>query len=50
MFISLRYPWKIKHPSEILKPGQPVKVKVIKVEVDKEGKPKNLSYHQSLRT
>jgi small subunit ribosomal protein S1 len=31
---------RIKHPSEILKPGQPVKVKVIKVEVDKEGKPK----------
>jgi small subunit ribosomal protein S1 len=31
---------RIKHPSEILKLGQPIKVKVMKVEVDKEGKPK----------
>jgi len=31
---------RINHPSEILKPGQQVKVKVIKVEADKEGRPK----------
>jgi small subunit ribosomal protein S1 len=31
---------RIKHPSEILKIGQPVKVKVMKVESDKEGRPK----------
>ena len=31
---------RINHPSEILKPGQPVKVKVKKIEADKEGRPK----------
>jgi small subunit ribosomal protein S1 len=31
---------RIGHPSEILKPGQPVKVKVMKVETDKEGRGK----------
>lgn len=31
---------RIIHPSEILKPGQPVRVKVIKMEADKEGRPK----------
>jgi len=31
---------RIKHPSEILKTGQQVKVKVMKVEADKEGRPK----------
>ena len=31
---------RIKHPSEILKIGQPVKVKVMKIESDKEGRPK----------
>jgi small subunit ribosomal protein S1 len=31
---------RIKHPSEILKMGQPVKVKVLKIESDKEGRPK----------
>ena len=31
---------RINHPSEILKPGQPVKVKVMKVETDREGRPK----------
>jgi small subunit ribosomal protein S1 len=31
---------RISHPSEILKTGQPVKVKVLKMETDKEGRPK----------
>lgn len=31
---------RIKHPSEILKIGQPVKVKVLKIESDKKGRPK----------
>ena len=31
---------RIGHPSEILKPGQPVKVKVMKIEADREGRPK----------
>jgi small subunit ribosomal protein S1 len=31
---------RIKHPSEILRPGQEVKVKVVKIEADKEGRPK----------
>jgi small subunit ribosomal protein S1 len=31
---------RINHPSEILKPGQIVKVKVMKIESDKEGRPK----------
>ncbi len=31
---------RIGHPSEVLKPGQPVKVKVMKVETDKEGRAK----------
>jgi len=31
---------RIGHPSEILRPGQPVKVKVMKIETDKEGRPK----------
>ena len=31
---------RIIHPSEILKPGQPVRVKVMKIEADKEGRPK----------
>ncbi len=31
---------RIKHPSEILKPGQQVKVKVLKIEADKGGRPK----------
>jgi small subunit ribosomal protein S1 len=31
---------RIGHPSEILKPGQQVKVKVMKIEADKEGRPK----------
>jgi small subunit ribosomal protein S1 len=31
---------RINHPSEVLKPGQPVKVKVKKIEADKEGRPK----------
>jgi small subunit ribosomal protein S1 len=31
---------RINHPSEILKPGQQVKVKVLKIEMDKEGRPK----------
>jgi len=31
---------RIKHPSEILKMGQQVKVKVTKIESDKEGRPK----------
>jgi small subunit ribosomal protein S1 len=31
---------RIKHPSEILKPGQEMKVKVVKIEADKEGRPK----------
>ena len=31
---------RIKNPSEILKPGQEMKVKVVKIEVDKEGRPK----------
>ncbi len=31
---------RINHPSEILKPSQQVKVKVLKVETDKEGRPK----------
>ena len=31
---------RIKHPSEILKMGQQVKVKVMKIESDKEGRPK----------
>jgi len=31
---------RISHPSEILRTGQPVKVKVLKIEADKEGRPK----------
>jgi small subunit ribosomal protein S1 len=31
---------RIHHPSEILKPGQPVRVKVMKIEADKEGRSK----------
>jgi small subunit ribosomal protein S1 len=31
---------RINHPSEILKPGQLVKVKVMKIESDKQGQPK----------
>ncbi len=31
---------RINHPSEILKPGQQVKIKVMKIEPDKEGQPK----------
>ncbi|MGZ3525895.1 MAG: S1 RNA-binding domain-containing protein [Thermodesulfobacteriota bacterium] len=31
---------RINHPSEILKRGQPVKVKVMKIEADREGRPK----------
>jgi len=31
---------RINHPSEILKPGQQLKVKVMKIESDKEGRPK----------
>ena len=31
---------KINHPSEILTPGQAVKVKVVKIESDREGRPK----------
>jgi small subunit ribosomal protein S1 len=31
---------RIKHPSEILRPGQEVNVKVVKIEEDKEGRPK----------
>jgi small subunit ribosomal protein S1 len=31
---------RINHPSEILKPGQQVKVKVMKIEADKESRPK----------
>jgi small subunit ribosomal protein S1 len=31
---------RIGHPSEILKPGQQVNVKVLKIESDKEGRPK----------
>jgi small subunit ribosomal protein S1 len=31
---------RTNHPSEILKPGQQVKVKVLKIESDKEGRPK----------
>jgi small subunit ribosomal protein S1 len=31
---------RIGHPSEIIKPGQEVKVKVLKIETDKEDKPK----------
>ena len=31
---------RIKHPSEILRPGQEIKVKVVKIEADKEGRPK----------
>jgi small subunit ribosomal protein S1 len=31
---------RIKHPSEILKPGQQVKVKVMKIEPEKDGRPK----------
>jgi small subunit ribosomal protein S1 len=31
---------RINHPSEILKTGQQVKVKVLKIETDKEGRPK----------
>jgi len=31
---------RIKHPSEILKPGQEMRVKVVKIEADKEGRPK----------
>ncbi len=31
---------RINHPSEILKSGQPLKVKVLKIEADKEGRPK----------
>jgi len=31
---------RINHPSEILKPGQAVKVKVMKIEADKEDRPK----------
>src|SRR4030067_1876166 len=37
---------RIKHPSEILKMGQQVKVKVMKIESDKEGRPEiSLSMH-----
>ena len=31
---------RIKHPSETLKPGQQVRVKVMKIELDKEGRPR----------
>ncbi|MBM4339639.1 MAG: S1 RNA-binding domain-containing protein [Deltaproteobacteria bacterium] len=31
---------RINHPSEVLQTGQPVRVKVLKMEPDKEGKPK----------
>lgn len=31
---------RINHPSEVLQPGQPVKVKVLKIDPVKEGKPK----------
>ncbi len=31
---------RISHPSEVLKPGQQVKVKVLKFEADKDGRPK----------
>jgi small subunit ribosomal protein S1 len=31
---------RINHPSEVLKSGQPVKVKVMKIETDREGRPK----------
>ncbi len=31
---------RINHPSELLKPGQSIKVKVIKIEQDKDGHPK----------
>ncbi|HUL29429.1 MAG TPA: S1 RNA-binding domain-containing protein [Thermodesulfobacteriota bacterium] len=31
---------RINHPSQILKPGQQVKVKVMKIDADKEGRPK----------
>ena len=31
---------RIRHPSEVLKPGQQVKVKVMKFETDKDGRPK----------
>lgn len=31
---------RIKHPSEVLKIGQPVNVQVMKIETDKEGRPK----------
>jgi len=31
---------RINHPAEMLKPGQDVKVKVMKIEADKEGRPK----------
>ena len=31
---------RINHPSEILKPGQQMKVKVMKIEADKKGRPK----------
>ncbi len=31
---------RINHPSEILKPGQQVNVKVMKIEADREGRPK----------
>jgi len=31
---------RINHPSEILNPGQQVKVKVMRIEADKEGRPK----------
>jgi small subunit ribosomal protein S1 len=31
---------RIKHPSEILRSGQDVKVKVVKIEADREGRPK----------
>ena len=31
---------RINHPSEVLKPGQPVKVKVMKIETGREGRPK----------
>jgi len=31
---------RINHPSEVLQPGQQVRVKVLKMEPDKEGKPK----------
>jgi len=32
---------RIRHPSEVLKPGQQVKVKVMKFETDKDGRSKN---------